>query len=236
MMLLAVSLFGRETTRSRLQTPPLDALERVRRSQCVRLGTIVGLRRMRHRDVWKDLTDDQLFEKWSDLARQLGLDKDHFLALFDAKDDWARVVQCTAVIEAALNHSFGMLFPEPVANVLRGMNLERRRDLAEELGWLSESYAAATRELARIRNKVVHKAEGFKFTFKEHLNVKKELNLFREGFEGVWPPLPDGSPDRDTAEKDPSLTITMAALLVTDNVLASATEAKANQGKAVSTP
>jgi hypothetical protein len=91
-------------------------------------------------------------------------------------------------------------------------------------------------ELARIRNKVVHQADGFKFTFKEHLDVKKEFNLFREGFKGVWPPLPDGSPDRDAAEKDPSLTITMAALLVTDNVLASATEAKANQGKAVSRP
>src|SRR5688572_369942 len=98
------------------------------------------------------MTDDELIAEWGKLSGELGLEKDHFVQLFTTKDDWTLVIKCSALVETALNHAFGILFPEPVSNSLEGLSLDRRRDLAVELQLLNKSKADAIRELARLRN------------------------------------------------------------------------------------
>jgi hypothetical protein len=172
---------------------------------------------------WSELSDDAILGEWSQLAHELGLDKDHFVRLLQVPDDALRVIQCSALIEATLNHAFRMLFPPPVAEAMQDMSLDRRRKVAVGLELLPEKLANAAQEIARLRNKfVVHNADGLSFNFRAHFQSKDEANKFVQALQATWPELEDGSPDRVTPAEEPADTISMAAILIADHLLSAA--------------
>lgn len=86
-------------------------------------------------------------------------------------DDWSIVVKSVALIEAALNETLtAVISPIEASRFVVRQNLERKIELAKEIGVLSTEHATAIKILAEIRNKTVHDPrQMFKFSLDDYL-------------------------------------------------------------------
>ena len=184
--------------------------------------TIVGRLSRPARGGEQMSVDESTFAQWRQLAADLGLKEDYFLELFLDDSDWTVVIKASAVIETAINHAFAIFVPPPIASYLELAPLWKKRELSIQMKLLDKGGGTQLGELARIRNMVVHKAEGFRFTFAEHLKSQDEVESFLQGFERVWTEEPDGAPNRKAALESPRGTVILAALKITQRLTASA--------------